>query len=144
MKENGWILVIVVLVLAFGLIETPIKPSGFLRPLVGEWIGGLTEEARPTPTIQPDVPTKTQDEVCALVYNYLENKITAMTVFALRMQYLDTLSKARPDFQAVYQSNGKWTVAALGQWNLYEASGVIEPADDNARKWLHYTQHWTR
>ena len=54
------------------------------------------------------------------------------------------LSKARPDFQAVYQGNGKWVVAALGQWNLYEASGVIEPADDDARGWLRYIQYWTR
>ena len=105
---------------------------------------GCGAEAGRTPTTQTDTPMLQSDEVCALVYNYLENKITAMTVFARRMQYLDTLSKARPDFQAVYQGNGKWTVAALGQWNLYEASGVIEPADDNARKWLHYIQQWTR
>lgn len=144
MKQNWWILVIVILVLAFGLIEIPVKPSGFLRPLVGKWIGGLTEEARPTPTIQPDTPTLRSDEACALVYNYLENKITSMTVFSRRMQYLDTLSEARSDFQAVYQGNGKWIVAALGYWNLYEASGVIEPADDNARAWLRYIQQYTK
>jgi hypothetical protein len=105
---------------------------------------GCEQEARPTPTIQTDTPTLRSDEVCALVYNYLENKITAMTVYGKRMQYLDTLNKARPDFRAVYQGHGKWTVAALGQWNLYEASGVIEPADDNARAWLRYIQQYTR
>ena len=118
--------ILVVLVLASGLVI------------------GCEQEARRTPTIQTDTPTLHKDEVCALVYDYLENKITDMTISGLRRQYFGTLSKARPDFQAVYQGNGKWTVAALGQWNLYEASGVIEPTDDNARDWLYYIQLFTR
>jgi len=141
-KESyGWVIVIVLLVLAFGLIETPVKPSGFLRPIVGKWIGGLTEEARPT---QPDIPTITKDEACALVYNYLENKSNAMTVLTLRMKFLDMLDEDRRYFSAVYQGKGKWQVSALGQWSLYETSRVIEPADDDAREWLHLILQNTR
>jgi hypothetical protein len=120
------ILVILVLALGLGGCQT----TGITKPV-------------PTKT---DMPTMSQDEVCAMVYNYLENKGTAMTIFTQRMQFLDTLGKARPQFQAVYQGNGKWAVSTaplLGQWNLYEASGVIEPADDNATNWLYYIQRFT-
>lgn len=160
MKQNWWILVIVLLVLTFGLIETPIKPSGFLRPLVGKWIGGLTEEAKPTPTIQPDVPTLSQDEVCALVYNYLEAKGNAMTSILRRRQLLDWFGEARPYFTASYQGNGKWQVWGVGNdgvgargelsgvggglWNVYEKSGIVEPANDKAKELLSYIQWCTR
>ena len=142
MKKNDiWTLVVMVLVLAFlasGIVENPI--SKIARNAVGD-----VQKYWTTPApIKPDVPTITQDEVCALVYKYLENKINAMTVFTLRMSYLNTLNEARPDFQAVYQGKGKWTVAALGQWNLYQASGVIEPTDDKAREWLYYIQRYTK
>ena len=140
-KSDIWQIVVVVLILAFlasGIWENPI--SKLARSTVG-----AVQKYWTTPVpIKPDVPTRTQDEVCALVYNYLENKINAMTMLTLRMSYLNTLNKDRPDFRAVYQGRGKWEVAALGYWNVYEASGVVEPADDNARNWLYYFQLYTR
>ncbi|MBN2463855.1 MAG: hypothetical protein JXB43_09700 [Dehalococcoidia bacterium] len=143
-SKGQWILVIVLVLvfLASGIVDNPI--SRMARNAVGDvqkyWTTPKIQTATPTKT---DVATLTQDEVCALVYNYLENKINAMTHLSLRMSCLNTLNKARPDFHAVYQGKGKWTVAALGQWNLYEASGVIEPADDKAREWLYYIQRRT-
>lgn len=124
--KRYFIPILVILVLASGLVV------------------GCGQEVRSTPVIQPDVPTRTQDEVCALVYDYLETKGSLISAVPYRMDLLDALGKARPHFQAVYQGNGKWVVAALGQWNLYEASGVIEPIDDDARGWLRYIQYWTR
>ena len=135
-KNNILILVIVLSVLASGLIidipiVTPIvKP---IKPLVvgfGRGIWGLIEETRPTPTIQPDVPTRTQDEACALIYDYLENKVSSMSAVPYRINLLNTLGKARPDFQAVYQDNGKWQVSAIGygvQINLEEYKKNFTP-----------------
>lgn len=121
--------------------------------------GGGDGQGNP-PTIQPDVPTMTQDEVCALVHNYLETRGNAMTLFVKRLELLDWLNKARPYFTATYQGNGKWQVWAVGNdgvgakgvlaggwgglWNLYENSGVIEPANDKARELLSYIQWYTR
>jgi len=115
---------------------------------------------RPTPTIQTDTPVLGNSEVCALVYDYLENKISSVWAVPYRMNLLNVLDMARPYFQAVYQGNGKWQVQALGcaidsrykvtsyaytgLWNFYEASGVIEPANDEASELLRYIQYWTR
>ena len=120
-------------------------------PLGGCQTTGTTET-------QVDMPTLGNDEVCALVYNYLQNKATAMTTRLYREHLLGVLDKARPYFVANYKGNGKWQVSALGRgvkdedwffyysgglWNLYEASRTIEPANDQATKLLSYIQRWT-
>lgn len=113
----------------------------------------------PVPT-KADVATLTQDEVCALVYNYLQGKATAMTIFMRRQQLLNWFGEARPYFTASYQGNGKWQVWGVGNdgdgakggfsgkggglWSAYEKSGVVEPANDKARELLSYIQFWTR
>ena len=95
-----------------------------------------------------------------MVYNYLEARGSAMTMFVRRLELLDFLSKARPSFTASYQGNGKWQVWAVGNdgvgatgifsggwgglWNVYEKSGVIEPANDKAGELLSYIQWCTR
>ena len=158
MKQNWWILVIVLLVLAFGLIEIPIKPSGFLRPVVGKWIGGLTEEASPIPAIQPDMPTLTQDEVRALVYNYLEARASLVSPIGIRQPLLTALATARPYSTATYKGDGKWQISGLGYglededwvfnygglWNFYEVSRAIEPANGEASQLLLYIQRWAK
>jgi len=98
----------------------------------------------------------TQDEACAMVYNYLQGKATAMTHFTFRQQQLGVLDSARPHFEASYQGKGKWQVLAVGiggytnindicsgLWNVYEASEVIEPANDPATMLLSYIHRWT-
>lgn len=164
---------------------------------------------RSTPTTQTDTPLLDSSEVCALVYNHLEARVTSVSAIPYRMNLLDQLGKARPYFQAVYQGNGKWQVWGLGYgvkvnldefkenlepeerqrvealspteredyiksaeqyyvaqhfpsnrsnlkgvksffyyrdglWNLYEASGVIEPANGEASELLRYIQRWTQ
>lgn len=107
-----------------------------------------------------EIPTSSvmsEDEACATVYSYLETKAGAATVgpqdycYHWRMQFLDTLGKARQQFSAFYQGNGKWRVSALGKysevvdgankeyysyggglWNLYETTRIVEPANDQA------------
>jgi len=171
---------------------------------------GCRQEATPTPTTSAtSVPTRTQDEVCALVYTYLENKANLVSPLAYRMKLIDTLSKARSYFTAKFESNGKWQVSALGLgvqinldeyketfnlddrqkldaaspteleqwvklyekyfmeqhypstpekgrvagvssvfkysgglWNFYEASGVIEPVNNEATELQRYIQRW--
>ena len=173
-------------------------------------LGGCqtTGTTKPAPT-KADVATLSQDEVSALVYTYLENKVALVSAVHLRLKLLDTLGKARPYFQAVYQGNGKWQVSAIGYgvqinleeykknfnpdkiqeietvsvaereqwvksheqwfleqhfpsnpswvktgvyrmyyyrgglWSVYEASGVIEPANEQASELLRYIQSWT-
>lgn len=105
---------------------------------------GCGQGARPIPTPTIDLPSLRSDEVCALVYNYLERQVTAMTIGLDRRQLLATqLGQQRPYFTASYQGNGKWQVLALGNdgagahgqlllpasggcdglWNVYENSG---------------------
>ncbi len=107
-----------------------------------------------------DVGALTQDEVCALVYDYLENKAASIFSIPYRMDLLNVLDIARPNFQAIYQSNGKWQVRALGcsinayyrptEWNydglwyFYEDSRVVEPVSNQASDLLRYIQFWTR
>ena len=123
--------------------------------------GSNERPSTPGPTQTPP-PAKTEvvtpifrnDEVCALVYNYLDNKVTSMTDITQRKVTLHLLGEARPYFIANYQSNGKWQVWALGigeenwtynggLWNLYEASRAIEPANDQATKLWSYFQSFT-
>ncbi len=76
---------------------------------------GCRQEATPAPiTSATSVPTRTQDEVCALVYTHLETKVNLISPLAYRMELTDTLSKARPYFFAEFEGNGKWQVWALG------------------------------
>lgn len=122
---------------------------------------GCGQQATPAPTSTLDLPSLRSDEVCALVYNYFESRATAMNV-RQRMWLLDVLSQAKPYFWAVYQGNRKWQVSALGRvtqanyldvgplslygglWNLYETSGVVEPANTEATELLNYIQFWVR
>ncbi len=123
-------------------------------PLSGCW---ATETTKPVPT-KTDVPTLTQDEVCALVYNYLEAKATSMSASAVRQQLFTLIGEARPYFTATYLGNGKWQVSALGYglkdkdwffyysgglWYLYEVSRTIEPANDQATALLLYIHRYT-
>jgi len=133
---------------------TPILVILYALGLSGCW---ATETAKPVPA-KIDVPTLTQDEVCAMVYNYLEARASSVVI---RQPLLTALSKARPYFTATYQGNGKWQVSALGYgpkekftdwffyysgglWNLYEASRTIEPANDKATALLFYIQQRTK
>ena len=105
-----------------------------------------------TPAV--DKPLFTADEACALVNNYLESKGESV-IIGWRRAFLSTLSNARPQFSALYQGNGKWDVWALGRdyetgflysgglWNLYEASRIVEPANDQARAVLVQIQTFT-
>ncbi len=173
---------------------------------------GCRQEATPVPTTSAtSLPTITQDEVCALVYTYLETKVNLISPLAYRMKLTDTLSKAKSYFTTKFESNGKWQVSALGLgvqinldeyketfnsderqkidaaspteieqwvklnekwfmeqhypstpeqgrvagvssvfeysgglWNFYEASGVIEPANNEAIELLRYIQRWAK
>lgn len=119
---------------------------------------GCGQEARQTPTIQTDTPTLRSDEVCVLVYNYLEARASLVSSIGLRQPLLTALAIARPYFTATYQGNGKWQVSALGYglkdedwvfnygglWNLYEVSRAIEPANGEASDLLLYIQRRTR
>lgn len=155
LKDNIWGIVFVVIVMAFlasGIWENPI--SKIAKNAVGD-----VQKYWTTPTIQPDVPTITQDEVCAMAYNYLEAR--ASLVSSYRQSLLTTLAKAKPYFTATYQGKGKWQVSALGygpkeeandwyfyygggQWNLYESSKTIEPANAQATALLLYIQQRTK
>ena len=121
---------------------------------------GCRQEATPVPTTSDtSVPTRTQDEVCALIYSYLESRVTTMSHVPYRMNLLKVLDIARPYFRAVYRGSGKWEVWALGctidssyrvtgysydgSWNFYEASGVIEPLNNKATELQRYIQRWT-
>ena len=114
------------------------------------------QEASPTSTTQTDTPTLGSDEVCALVYDYLENKATATTIIIRRRELLDWLAECRPLFTATYQTGGRWQVrgvgnsgngsagnldAAWGLWSVYEKSHIVEPANNEARELLSYL-HW--
>ena len=121
--------------------------------LSGCWATGTTT---PVP-IKTDVPTISQDEVCALVYSYLEARASSVSSIYIRQPLLTSIGIARPYFTATYQGNGKWQVSALGYglkdkdwvfnygglWNFYEASKTIEPANDQATALLSYIQLWT-
>ncbi len=94
---------------------------------------GCRQEATPVPTTSAtSVPTRTQDEVSALVYSYLEGRVTAMSHVPYRMNLLDQLGNARPYFQAVYQGNSKWQVSAIGygvKVNLDEFKDNLQPEE---------------
>jgi len=123
-------------------------------PISGCWAVGTT---KPVPT-KTDVPTLTQDEVRALVYNYLEARASLVSLIGLRQPLLTALAIARPYSTATYQGNGKWQVSGLGYglkdedwvfnyrglWNLYEVSRAIEPANGEASALLLYIQHRTK
>ncbi|MFC1937171.1 hypothetical protein ACFLWY_01275, partial [Chloroflexota bacterium] len=159
--------ILVILVLALGLVGCS---DGYQRGYEEGYKAGFEEQpstpppvSTPTPTPKPtQVPAKTEvdtpifrnDEACALVYNYLDNKVTSMTAITQRTVTLHVLGAARPYFSAYYEGNGKWQVRAVGTgeinwtyngglWNLYEASRAIEPANDQATKLLSYIQQWT-
>lgn len=156
-EKRIWALFIFVIVIAFlasGIWENPI--SKIAKNAVGD-----VQKYWTTPTIQPDVAILTQDEACALVYNYLEARASSITTVNIRLNLLTTLSKARPYFTATYQGNGKWQVSALGYgpteksndwffyypgglWNLYEALKTIEPANNQATALLIYIQRYTK
>lgn len=135
-SSYGWIIVAVLLVAFFVFVD----PSCFFKqplvaPLVapfGKWIGGLTELVRPTPTIQPDVATLTQDEVCALVYNYLETRASSVSSIGIRQPLFSALTIGRPYSTATYKGNGKWQVSAMGlgiKVNLYEFKEILQPEE---------------
>jgi len=147
--------ILVMLVMALTLVGCS---DGYQRGCEEGYKAGSKEQPSTTPpaSTPTQVPTKTEvdtpilqnDEVCALVYNYLYNINKAMTDITQRKVTLELLGVARPYFSAYYQGNGKWLVWALGVneenfasfngglWNLYEASRAIEPANDQATKLL--------
>jgi len=136
-------------------------PVLVLLVLASGLVVGCGQEAKPTPTPTKDLPSLRSDEVCALVYNYLDSRASPMNV-RQRMWLLNDLSAAKPYFQAVYQGNGKWQVWGLGRvtqsnyldfgtwsyagglWNLYETSGAIQPANAQATEALNCIQFWVR
>ena len=156
MKKNDiWTLVVIVIVLAFlasGIIENPI--SQIAKNAVGDVQKYWTP---PVPT-KKDVPTLTQDEACALVYNYLEARASSVSPIGIRQPLLTALAIARPYSTATYQGSGKWQISGLGYgqkdgkwvfnsdglWNLYEVSRAIEPANGEASVLLLYIQRWTQ
>lgn len=105
-----------------------------------------------------DVPTLSRDEVCAMVYNYMEARASSVSNLSIRQPLLAAIGIARPYFTATYQSNGKWQVSALGYgikdnnlvfnydglWNVFETSETIEPANDQASQLVSYIQKYTR
>ncbi len=136
-------------------------PVLVLLVLASGLVIGCGQQAQPTPTPTIDTPSLRSDEVCALVYNYLDSRATPMNV-RQRMWLLNDLSAAKTYFRAVYQGNRKWQVSALGRitqsnyldfgswsyngglWNLYETSGVVQPANAQATEVLNYIQFWIR
>lgn len=104
-----------------------------------------------------DVPSLSEKEACALVYNYLQSRIDEM---AVRAGYYSqkTLNRAAPHFYASYVGKGRWRVQALGygyntqerawfyypvdgQWYVYESSQIVEPSNTKARNLL---QDWQK
>ena len=101
-----------------------------------------------------------------MAYNYLENQADAMTVYGNRLSILDFFSSDKQYFTASYKGNDMWQVLAVGNddvgtsgkwgyagsandpndglWNVFEKSGVIEPANDKAQALLSYMQYWNR
>jgi hypothetical protein len=131
-------------------------PVLVLLVLASGLVAGCVQEAVPNSTISPtSAPNISQGEACDLVYTYLEAKITAITDYIERMRLLEMLGDSRPNFVANYQGNNTWQVSALGYvfdglqwvfnskgglWNIYEASVVIEPANNQARQLLNRIQ----
>ena len=155
MKRILVLLPVLILVLALGLGGcSDGKEEGYKT-------GSNERPSTPVPTQTPppaktevDTPIFRNDEVCALVYNYLDNKATSMTDITQQKVTLFLLGEARPYSIANYQGKGKWQVLAVGigeinwtynggLWNLYEASRAIEPANDQATKLLSYIQNFT-
>ncbi len=111
----------------------------------------------PEPTQQPDVPSMSENEACAVVYDSLQSYVNELKTL-LRISVQQTLNKARPSFHAVYIGKGQWEVKALGYgyltadekwyyyytggtWNVYETTGIVEPGNTKARNIL---EHWQR
>jgi hypothetical protein len=129
-----WVLPIIV---AVGIVATLVCSCG-------------NENAPP-----PDVPTLSRDAVCAIVYNYLKSEIDDIERAGIRIRAFEVLNEGAPQFVAVYASQGRWTVSALGygydpakkewlyyyiggSWDVYEMTGVVEPRNDMARALLEY------
>jgi hypothetical protein len=124
-------------------------------------LAGCGQRTKPTKSLTTNPVSKsvmTGDEVKALIYNYLESRATSITNMSLRMNFLGYLAKARPYSSTKYQGNGKWQIQYIGfqgqipsgnltgdgLWNLYETSGVIEPANNEAIQLVYYFQWWTK
>lgn len=119
---------------------------------------GCSKDEEPPSDIPPDIPSLSDKEVCAMVYNYLQYQVDDMAK-GPRMHMQSTLNKAAPSCRAVYMGKGRWSVNALGygyntqeeewyyyytggQWNVYEASGIVEPSNTKARNLLQHCQRY--
>jgi hypothetical protein len=88
-------------------------------------------QSTPATETSTDVPSLSENEVCAIVYNYLQSRVDTMTSSFRRVSIQNALPKARPHFNAVYIGNGQWSVNALGygydsdeeQWYFYYTGG---------------------
>jgi hypothetical protein len=86
-------------------------------------------------------PSLASGEVCSLVYQYLDQHIRTF------VGYREVLVASEDSLQAEYIGNHQWSVAGLGltgpaaadssptsgEWLVYEATGVVEPANQQAR-----------
>jgi hypothetical protein len=113
----------------------------------------------PETEIPSDVPSISERESCAMVYNHLRAQIDDLKSGPLRIHMLDVLNEASSHFHANYIGKGQWIVKALGYgyntyeeewwfyfadgtWNAYEASGIVEPSDILSRNLLEYLQRY--
>jgi hypothetical protein len=111
----------------------------------------------PETEIPSDVPSISERESCAMVYNHLRAQIDDLKSGPLRIHMLDLLNEALSHFHASYVGKGHWIVKALGYgyntyveewrfyyaagtWNAYENSGIVEPSDVLSRNLLEYLQ----
>ncbi len=118
-KRDIWILVLVLVFLASGIVENPV--SRIARSVVGD-----VQKAWTTPKIQPDVPTMSATEVCQYANQALPNNYIYQTP-ALRYEYRYTALSAQ--YIGGSSHKGAWEISVRetveyqrlyeGQWTLF-------------------------
>ena len=115
---------------------------------------GCTSSA-PTTVTPADVPSLSKNEVCAIVYNYLQSEIQGLTFIGVSQGLQNAISNARSSCSTTYVGEGQWSVNALGygyyseeekwyfyhtggRWNVYETSRITEPSNTQANNLLEY------
>lgn len=98
-----------------------------------------------TPT-KTDTPSINQSEACAMVFNYLQNRINSKTQ-SVRLFLQPQLTNAAPYFRAHYMNGGQWSVMALGYdtcdgglWYVYESSKIVQPVNEQATRLMELWQ----
>ena len=99
---------------------------------------GCTSSA-PTTVTPADVPSLSKNEVCAIVYNYLQSEIQGITFIGVSQGLQNAISNARSSCSTTYVGEGQWSVNALGygyyseeeKWYFYHTGGKLIPELDH-------------